>query len=84
MFPVRLDRNHIRFQCKRGAAKYRFYQALRDQLSSDWRVPWGRDLESPVPIDGSTEGEADFIAIRLTYGLFVLEAKGGGLEYDEK
>ncbi len=84
MFPMKLDRNHIRFQGKRGNAEYEFYHTLKEQLSSEWKVMWGRDLESPEPIDGSTEGEADFIAVHPDYGLFVLEVKGGGLQYDEE
>ena len=84
MFPMKLDRNHIRFQGKRGSAEYEFYQILKEQLGPEWRVIWGRDLESPIPIDGSPEGEADFIAVHPYYGLFVLEVKGGGLQYDEE
>ena len=83
MFPTKIDRNHIRFQGKRGDAEYEFYHLLREQLSSEWRVMWGRDLEAPKPIDGSTEGEADFVAVHPDFGMFVLEVKGGGLDYDE-
>jgi hypothetical protein len=83
MFPSKLDRNHVRFQGKRGSAEYEFYRLLREQLSDEWKVMWGRDLEAPYPIDGSTEGEADFIAVHPRFGLFVLEVKGGGLEYRE-
>lgn len=83
MYPAKLDRNHIRFQGKRGQAEYQFYHALRDQLSDDWKVMWGRDLESPRPIDGSTAGEADFIVVHPYYGMYVLEVKGGGLAYDQ-
>jgi hypothetical protein len=81
MFPTRIDRNHPRFQGKRGNAEFEFYHLLKDQLSPEWRVMWGRDLESPKPIDGSSEGEADFIAVHPELGMFVLEVKGGELEY---
>jgi len=83
MFPSKLNRNHIRFRGKRGSAEYEFYHLLKDQLSDEWKVMWGRDLEAPCPVDGSTEGEADFVAIHPYFGMFVLEVKGGGLEYHE-
>jgi hypothetical protein len=50
MYPAKLDPNHIRFQGKRGKAEYQFYYALRDQLRDDWKIMWGRDLESPRPV----------------------------------
>lgn len=81
MYPLNLDPNHIRFQGKRGRAEYEFYYTLQDKLSDEWKVMWGRDLQSPAPVDGSSEGEADFILIHPLYGIFVLEVKGGGLEY---
>lgn len=83
MFPSKLDRNHIRFRGKRGSAEYEFYHLLKEQLSPGWRVMWGRDLEAPYPIDGSTEGESDFIVLHPYFGMFVIEVKGGGLEYRE-
>lgn len=81
MFPAKISQDHIRFEGKRGKAEYDFYHLLQDQLGPEWWVMWGRDLEAPRPIDGSTQGEADFIAVHPEFGMYVLEVKGGGLEY---
>lgn len=82
MFPLAIQEDHPRLQGGRGDAEREFFCTLRDQLNDQWRVMWGKDLLSPAPIDGSREGEAGFIAVYPDYGLYVIEVKGGGLDYD--
>ncbi|MDQ2806497.1 MAG: ATP-binding domain-containing protein [Chloroflexota bacterium] len=59
------------------------YEACRDQLAPDYTVFYSAkwqwpDRHSRVPRDG----EADFVIAHPTYGVLVLEVKGGLISYD--
>ncbi len=59
------------------------YEACRDQLAGDYTVFYSakwqwRDRNRRAPRDG----EADFVIAHPTYGVLVLEVKGGQISYD--
>jgi len=64
-------------------AERQVYEACRDQLSNDYTVFYSAKWQWPergsrVPRDG----EADFVIAHPTYGVLVLEVKGGRISYD--
>lgn len=66
----------------KSRAETRFYEACRDQLSSDivviYSVGWlYKDARGRLK-----EGEADFIILAPNAGIYVVEVKGGGIALD--
>ena len=66
----------------KSRAETRFYEACRDQLSSDivviHSVAWlYKDARGRLK-----EGEADFIILTPNAGIYVVEVKGGGIALD--
>lgn len=62
------------------AAEGRVREALRSQLSDDYSVLWRVPLYDERSRNPDTE--ADFVILHSSYGLLVIEVKGGGVERD--
>ena len=63
-------------------AEAKFYRACQSKLPHDWlvlfSVPWVGTSYSGKKYDG----EADFVIFAPSYGMLVVEVKGGGVEFD--
>ena len=59
------------------------FQALQSTLGPGWTVFSSVHWTSRNSKGKFRDGEADFILFHPTYGLLVLEVKGGGIEFDQ-
>ncbi len=66
----------------KSRAEARFYEACRDQLSSDLVVIHSAAWLYKDARGKLKEGEADFIILIPTAGIYVVEVKGGGISLD--
>ena len=66
----------------KSRAEARFYEACRDQLSSDLVVIHSAGWLYKDARGRLKEGEADFIILTPTAGIYVVEVKGGGIALD--
>ncbi|QWD96257.1 NERD domain-containing protein [Polynucleobacter sp. MG-6-Vaara-E2] len=66
----------------KSRAEARFYEACRDQLSSDFVVIHSAGWLYKDARGRLKEGEADFIILTPTAGIYVVEVKGGGISFD--
>lgn len=62
-----------------AAAERRVYEALQAQLSDDYSVHWRVPLYDEEALR-DTDGEADFVILHSSFGVLVLEVKGGQIE----
>lgn len=67
-----------------SSAEKRLYKTFKEQLSQEWYVFHGREyvgLKAPEHRSPS-DGDIDFILVHPSFGLLVLEVKGGQIFYD--
>lgn len=65
-------------------AEVLLYDELRRQLDATWTVfydvPWLAPVGSETPRDGQT----DFVVVNPTFGILLIEVKGGGIAFDAR
>ncbi len=62
-------------------AEEQFYQHCK-LLSSDWRVYYSCTLSGMEGEQGLTDNEIDFVLYHPSFGLIIIEVKGGRISYD--
>lgn len=66
-------------------SEQKVYKALYEQLPSDWLVVHSLEfVKQTSKYSSHGDREADFVIFAPTYGVLVIEVKGGGIEYDEQ
>lgn len=66
-------------------SEQKVYKALYEQLPSDWLVVHSLEfVKQTSKYSSHGDREADFVIFTPTYGVLVIEVKGGGIEYDEQ
>lgn len=65
-----------------SAAESFFYQQCRASLGPDWRVYHSCTLSTIEGDDGLKENEMDFVCYHPSYGVVVVEVKGGRIRHD--
>lgn len=65
-----------------SSAEERFYQECRRQLSDAWRIFYSCTLSNIEGSDGMVDNEADFVLYHPSYGVLVVEVKGGRIGFD--
>lgn len=82
MFPDPLP-EYIRRDPLRSA-ECRVYDALADQLSSDYTVFYSRPWLGLAPDGREIDGEVDFVVAGPNTGFLAIEVKGGGISRDAR
>lgn len=65
-----------------SGAERHIYDVLRRGLSDDYRVFHGVTWQEKEQNGAIRSGEVDFLIVHPSYGLLLLEVKGGGIDYD--
>ncbi len=65
-----------------SSAEKHLYDLFRSNLGDDWRVYYSRTLSSRESSSGHKDNEIDFVLYHPSYGLIVIEVKGGRISYD--
>ena len=66
----------------RRSAEIRVFEALKAQLPEDFTVYYSRPWRSRMPNGAMLDGEADFVVASSTWGILVIEVKGGIIDRD--
>ena len=81
MATLRPELTETRLEQIPSKAEARFYRACRDQLGRNYLVL--HSISFLINVSGAPrEGEADFVITSPDDGIFVIEIKGGGVEFD--
>jgi len=64
----------------RRSAEIRVFEALKAQLPEDFTVYYSRPWRSRMPNGAIFDGEADFVLASSTWGILVIEVKGGVID----
>lgn len=63
-------------------AEEAFYQSCREQLSDTWIVYYSRTLSTIDRSSGMKDNEIDFVLYHRSYGVVVIEVKGGRIRHN--
>ncbi|MGC2660643.1 MAG: NERD domain-containing protein [Bryobacteraceae bacterium] len=66
----------------RRSAEIRVFEALKAQLPDDFTVYYSRPWRSRMPNGAMLDGEADFVVASSTWGILIIEVKGGIIDRD--
>ena len=65
-----------------SSAEERFYNECRTSLPDAWRVYYSLTLSNLERGEGLVDNEADFVLYHPSYGVLVIEVKGGRIGFD--
>ncbi|MGE0172838.1 MAG: NERD domain-containing protein [Oligoflexales bacterium] len=63
-------------------AEQQFYNTCKETLPDPWQVYYSCTLSRIEPGEGLKDNEIDFVLYHPSYGLIVVEVKGGRIEFD--